>query len=174
MSADCEGSVEDVYGAFSEADYWRARLAVSPVDVATLVSMRVGGESADNGTIEVVTLQTMLSRNLPALVSQLHRGDLCVRREETWGPVTHGVATATIGGSILGAPVDLSGTAMLSRLEESRGARLNYRVTIHVRVPIIGGKLERIIGTQLAELVALEQRFTTHWITNNVDRQADS
>ena len=109
----------------------------------------------------------MLSQNLPALVSQLHRGDLCVRREETWGPVIAGTATATIGGSILNAPVNLSGAALLAPSAESRGARLNYRVTIQVRVPIIGGKLERIIGSQLAELVALEQRFTSQWIMNN-------
>jgi hypothetical protein len=167
MSADCKGTVEDVLRAFSEAEYWQARLAVSPVDVATLESMRVGGESGDDGTIEVATVQTMLSQNLPALVSQLHRGDLCVRREETWGPVIDGTATATIGGSILNAPVNLSGAALLAPSAESRGARLNYRVTIQVRVPIIGGKLERIIGSQLAELVALEQRFTSQWIMNN-------
>jgi hypothetical protein len=167
MSADCEGTVEDVLRAFSEAEYWQARLAVSPVDVATLESMRVGGVSGDDGTIEVATVQTMLSQNLPALVSQLHRGDLCVRREETWGPVIDGTATATIGGSILNAPVNLSGTALLAPNAESRGARLNYRVTIQVRVPIIGGKLERIIGSQLADLLALEQRFTSQWIMNN-------
>jgi hypothetical protein len=167
MTADCEGSVEEVYRAFSEAEYWRARLAVSPVDVATLESMRVGGASGDDGTIEVATVQTMLSQNLPALVSQLHRGDLRVRREEIWGPVIDGTAVAAIGGSILDAPVNLSGTAVLSPIPGSRGARLNYRVTIHVRVPIIGGKLERIIGSQLAELVAMEQRFTSQWILNN-------
>jgi len=167
MTADCEGSVEEVLRAFSEAEYWRARLAISPVDVATLESIRVGGESGTDGTVDVVTVQTMLSQNLPALVSQLHRGDLCVRREECWGPVINGTATATIGGSILGAPVNLSGTAVLSPLAESRGARLNYCVTIQVRVPILGGKLERIIGTQLADLVAMEQRFTSQWITNN-------
>jgi hypothetical protein len=37
-----------------------------------------------------------------------------------------------------------------------------------VRVPIIGGKLENIIGTRLAELIAAEQRFTTEWIAKTV------
>jgi hypothetical protein len=36
-----------------------------------------------------------------------------------------------------------------------------------VRAPIIGGKVENLIGTRLAELVSREQRFTTEWITNN-------
>jgi len=165
MSADCEGSVESVHRAFSTADYWLARLAVSPVDVATLEWLRVGGESASDGTVEVVTVQSMLSQNLPALVTQLHRGDLCVRRAERWGPVVDGAATAVIAGSIVDAPVSLSGTAVLSPIAGSGGARLTYRVSVHVRVPIIGGKIENIIGTQLIDLVTAEQRFTTTWVT---------
>jgi hypothetical protein len=166
MSADCEGSVETVHRAYSESDYWLARLAVSPVDIATLESLRVGGESGVEGTIEVVTLQSMLSQNLPALVTQLHRGDLCVRREERWSPVVDGTATAMITGSIVDAPVTLSGTAVLSPIAESGGARLTYRVSIHVRVPIIGGKVENIIGTQLIDLIKAEQRFTSTWVAN--------
>ncbi|MGO9511678.1 MAG: DUF2505 domain-containing protein [Mycobacterium sp.] len=165
MSADCGGSVETVHRAFSTADYWLARLAVSPVDVATLESLRVVGDSGTEGAIEVVTVQSMLSHNLPALVTQLHRGDLCVRREERWGPLVDGTATAVIAGSIADAPVNLSGTAVLSPIAGSGGARLTYRVSVHVRVPIIGGKLEKIIGTQLTDLVIAEQRFTTTWVT---------
>ena len=56
--------------------------------------MRVGGESGDDGTVEVVTLQVMHSHKLPAMVTQLHRGDLRIRREEIWGPVAGGAAMA--------------------------------------------------------------------------------
>ncbi len=165
MSADYGGSVEAVHRAFHEEEYWRARLAETPVDVATLESMRIGGESGDTGTIEVVTLQLVRSHNLPGLVTQLHRGDLCVRREEAWGPVNGGIATATIAGSIVDAPANLWGTAVLA--PTGSGSRMSLRLTVQVRVPIIGGKLERIIGTQLGQLVAIEQRFTTDWIMNN-------
>jgi hypothetical protein len=166
LSAEYEGSVDEVHRAYSEPEYWRARLADIPVDDARLESIRIGGESGDDGTIEVVTLQAVHSHNLPALVTQLHRGDLCIRREETWGPVTDGTATASIAGSILGTPVNVAGTAELSPIEKG-GARLTFRITIGVRVPIIGGKVENIIGTHLAELVSREQRFTTDWITSN-------
>ena len=167
LSADYDGSVEEVHRAFTDANYWRARLDGSGVDVATLESMRVGGESGDDDTVEVVTLQVIHSHNLPGMVTQLHRGDLCVRREETWGPVTDGTANGCVEGAILDAPVKLSGTAMLSPISESGGARLELRATVQVRVPIIGGKLERIIATQIVELVATEQRFTMEWLTNH-------
>jgi|SRR5208283_4550005 len=164
LSADYDGSVEEVHRAFTDVTYWRARLAESGVDVAMLESIRVGGETGDDDTVEVVTLQVIRSHNLPGMVTQLHSGDLCIRREETWGPVTGGAAKGSVAGSIVDAPVNLAATAMLSPIAEMGGARLKFRATVQVRVPIIGGKLENIIGTRLAELVAAEQRFTTQWI----------
>src|ERR1700742_4717323 len=167
MSVDYEASVADVHGAFLEEDYWRARLGDSGTDIAELESLRIGGKSGKDGTVDVVTMQAVHSHNLPALVTQLHRGDLCVRREEAWGPVVDGVATATISGCVVNAPVSLSGTALLGPIEESGGARLKFQATIHVRVPIIGGKLEKIIGGHLADLMVMEQRFTTTWIAGS-------
>ncbi len=38
-------------------------------------------------------------------------------------------------------------------------------VSVQVRVPIIGGKVERFIVAHLTDVVELEQRFTTAWIT---------
>lgn len=166
LSADYLDGVEELHRTFGDADYWRARLADIPVDQARLESIRVGGEAGDDGTIEVVTLQEVHSHNLPAMVTQLHRGDLYFRREESWGPVTEGMATASIKGSIVDTPVNVLGTAELSPIAHG-GARLTFRVTIHVRIPLIGGKVEKIIGTHLADLVTREQRFTTDWITKN-------
>jgi hypothetical protein len=167
ISADSEGSVEEVLQAYREEDYWLARLAGSGVDDAKLESLRVGGESGNDGTIEVVTLLVLRSDKLPGLITQVHRGDLRITRQENWGPVSDGVATATISGSIEGAPANVSGTAKLSPTAQSGGSRLDCRLTVQVRVPLIGGKLEDFIGAQLANLVAAEQRFTTAWITNN-------
>jgi hypothetical protein len=162
MSADYKGSVEEVHRAFSETDYWLARLADSGVDDAKLESMRVS-----DGGIEVVTLQVVRSHNLPGLITQLHRGDLCIRREEDWSPITDGTATASIVGSILDAPVDLSGIAVLSPIAGSGGARVEFQVSVQVRIPIVGGKLEKLVGGVLHSLVEEEQRFTTTWIANH-------
>jgi hypothetical protein len=167
LSADYENSVEEIHRAFLAEGYWKARLADIPVDEAKLESMRVGGESGNDGTVEVVTLQVVRSHNLHAIVTQLHRGDLHVRRKEKWGPITDGAATASIAGSIEGTPVNVSGTAELSPIAETDGARLEFRITVQVRVPLIGGKVERLIGTQLAELVSREQRLTAEWIADN-------
>jgi hypothetical protein len=36
-----------------------------------------------------------------------------------------------------------------------------------VNVPLVGGKIENFIGSQLMDLLIQEQRFTTVWITEN-------
>jgi len=167
ISAAYEGSVEAVLQAYSEEDYWLARLAASGVDDSKLETLRIGGESGNDGTIDVVTMQVIDSNKLPALITQIHRGDLSIRRQETWSPVSGGVAMATVTGSILDAPANVAGTAELSPTAKSAGSRLECRITVHVRVPLIGGKLENFVGARLADLVGAEQRFTTQWIANN-------
>ena len=125
--------------------------------------MQLGGPSGDDGSIDVVTTQVLRSDRMPAVVTQFHRGDLRIRREERWEPIVDGTATATVTGSILDAPATLTGTAVLEPRDEG-GARLKFRATVEVRVPLVGGKLENFIGSQLVELLIAEQRFTTMWI----------
>jgi hypothetical protein len=163
MSTDYGASVEQVLAAFSDEEYWLARLADSGADDATLDSMRSGGD----GSLAVITTQVLRRDRLPGVVNQFHRGDLCVRREESWTPMNNGQATATVVGSILDAPATLSGTAVLMPLPESGGARLKFRATVEVRIPLVGGKLENFIGGQLVELLIAEQRFTTIWIAES-------
>src|SRR5690348_14056731 len=113
MSTDYAESVEAVLRAFGDEQYWLARLADSGVDDATLDSMEVG-----DGVIDVVTTQVLRADRLPAIVTQFHRGDLRVRREERWEPIVDGSSAATITGSILDSPASLTGTAVLEPLDD--------------------------------------------------------
>ena len=158
MSTDYAESVEAVLRAFADEQYWLARLADSGADDSSLDSMEVG-----DGVIDVVTTQVLRADRMPAVVTQFHRGDLRIRREERWEPIVDGSATATVTGSILDSPASLTGTAVLEPLDDG-GARLKFRATVEVKIPLVGGKLENFIGNQLVELLIREQRFTTTWI----------
>jgi hypothetical protein len=158
MSTDYAESVEAVLHAFSQERYWLARLADSGADDTALDSMDV-----TDGVIDVITTQVLRADRMPAVVTQFHRGDLRIRREERWDPIVDGSATATVTGSILDSPASLSGTGVLEPLDRD-GARLKFRATVEVRIPLVGGKLESFIGSQLVELLIREQRFTTTWI----------
>src|SRR5580693_3799519 len=119
MSTDYAESVEAVLQAFSDEQYWLARLADSGADDTVLDSMDV----TDDGTIDVITTQVLRADRMPAVVTQFHRGDLRIRREERWEPIVDGSATATVTGSILDSPASLTGTAVLEPLDDG-GARL--------------------------------------------------
>jgi hypothetical protein len=162
MAADYGGSVEQVYRAFGDQTYWLARLADSGADDATLDAMEV----REDGSVHVVTTQVLRADRLPAVVTQFHRGDLSIKREEHWAPITDGEAHATVNGAIIGAPVTLSGTAVLAPANAG-GSRLEFKAAVEVRIPLVGGKIESFIGNQLVELLIAEQRFTTAWIREN-------
>lgn len=161
MAAEYGGSVEQVHRAFSDERYWLARLTDSGADDYSLDSMVVD----EHGGIDVVTTQTLRADRLPGVVTQFHRGDLSFVREETWSPVRDGKAGATVKGSIPGAPAGLTGTAALA--PAGPGSRLEFTVEVEVRVPLVGGKIENFIGSQLVDLLIAEQRFTTVWIAEN-------
>ena len=162
MAAEYDGSVEQVHQAFSDEQYWLARLADSGADDYSLDSMTVDGDG-----IEIVTTQRLRADRLPGVVTQFHRGDLGLVREETWSPIRDGQATATIKLTIIDAPATLSGTAVLAPAKSGGGSRLEFKATVQVNVPLVGGKIENFIGSQLIELLIAEQRFTTVWITEN-------
>jgi hypothetical protein len=161
LSANYRGTVEQVHTAFSEEQYWLARLADSGADIATLDSMTVGSD----GSIRVTTTQGVRRDRLPALVTQFHPGDLEIVRHESWSPISAAVAHGQVTGTVAGAPVSLAGTAVLEPTDS--GSRLEFTVTVEVHIPLVGGKLETFIGGKIAELVAAEQRFTTAWIAEH-------
>lgn len=152
------GSVEQVYAAFADERYWLARLADSGADTATLDSMTVGAD----GGVDVVTTQGIHRDKLPALAAQFHPGDLEMARHEKWHPVRDGRAHAQVTGKIVGAPAKLSGDAVLE--PAAGGSALRLTATVQVDIPLVGGKIENFIGTQLGELMTAEQQFTSTWL----------
>ena len=162
MATEYGGSVEQVHQAFRDELYWLARLADSGVDDYSLDSLTVDGQA-----ISVKTTQRLRADRLPAVVTQFHRGDVALVREEQWSPIRDGQAAATIQLAIIGAPARLSGDAVLVPASSGAGSRLDFHATVQVDVPLVGGKIETFIGSQLVDLLIAEQRFTTVWINEN-------
>ena len=121
LGTDYATSVERVHRALRDRRYWLARLAGSGADVTALDRMDVDAA----GGVDVITTQVVRKDRLPGLVSQFHRGDLVIRREETWTPVLDSHARAEVTGSITGAPVMLTGDAVLGPLNDL--SRLDFR-----------------------------------------------
>ena len=149
MAADYQGSVEEVHRAFTEAEYWLARLADFRRRRRRSWS-RCGSAASPARTAPSrwSPCRSVHSHNLPGLVTQLHRGDLCIRREESWGPVSDGSATAIDSGIDLGRSGECDGHCRA--VAQCRVGRLpagHASSPSRSRSPLIGGKMEKLIGS---------------------------
>jgi hypothetical protein len=49
------------------------------------------------------------------------------------------------------------------------GSQARFVVRVEVKIPLLGGKLEKSMGAGLAENIPALQRFTTTWIAEHHD-----
>lgn len=163
MVAEYQDDVEQVHRAFGQEEFWLAWLVQADVDDASLDSIRVGPD----GAIEVSSTQSVRHDQLPGIVAQLHKGQVQIMRRESWAPIANGEAEGTITGTVPGAPVSLSGTGVLIPNPDGQGARLKSQIIIEVRIPLVGGKVEKFLSNELTGMLAARTDFTNVWISEN-------
>lgn len=153
-------SVEQIHAAFGREDYWQARIAAGAADT-TLDSLMVDAD----GTVTVRTTQHLGRQLLPGLVAKFVSGDVKLVQSETWRPdgdrkVRGEVSVSASHG--LG-----SGDAETWLVPTDGGSQLRSTLRVEVKIPLVGGKLEKSIGAGLAEGIPEMLRFTTIWISAN-------
>jgi hypothetical protein len=161
VSTDTPASVKEIHSAFGDEQYWLARLAAYGGDTITLDSLIVD----DDGSVAVATTQDLRHDLLPGVLAKVFPGDLKVVRKETWRPIdgrrVHGDVSITASG----VPASGVGSAVLAPIAD--GSRLRFSGTLQVRIPLVGGKIEKYIAAQIAEEIPELQRFTTNWISEH-------
>ncbi|WP_422746640.1 DUF2505 domain-containing protein [Mycobacterium sp. WMMD1722] len=158
--ADSPTAVADIHGAFAREEYWAARLATGGPGT-TLNSLVVG----DDGAVAVRYTQQVGRQLLPAAVAGLVPGEVRMEYTESWSPVERGQADGRIDVTVSG---NLGSCRANTWLEPAgRGSRLRFEGTVKVRIPLVGGSLEKAIGAELAASVPSVMCFTTTWIADN-------
>jgi Protein of unknown function (DUF2505) len=160
VSLESPASVEQFHSTFSDEEYWLARLAAFGGST-TLDSLIVDSD----GAVTVTTTQNLRHDGLPGIVAKLYRGDLNILRNETWRPIGSRRVSGEISVAASGAPGSGRGEALLAPL--GNGSRLTFTATVEFKVPLVGGKIESYIASQLVEGIGEIQRFTTSWIAEH-------
>ena len=156
VEIDSSADVGHVFAAFGDDAYWQLRLATFSNGTATLDALDV---DADVVTV-AITLHLLRDR-LPKVVTQLRSGDLVMKRTERW----HGTDTSVRGditARIPGAPFSMTGDAVISPTDP--GSRLAYTAAFEVRIPMVGGRIEKYIADHAGDEVRAIHRFTGDWI----------
>lgn len=147
--------VAAVRAAFADEQYWKDRVTEVGGDNARLDSVTVHGDQVD---VELV--QAIAAELLPPAITAVRPGDLIIPRTESWTG-----DSATFTARVEGAPALVSGTITLSA--DGSGSVGQATGTIEVKVPLFGGKIEAAIAERLTELLASEEEFTNHWLTQH-------
>ncbi|OKH75516.1 hypothetical protein EB72_10080 [Mycobacterium sp. SWH-M1] len=159
VSAEARAAVPDVLAAFATREYWLARLAAYGGDSMTLDSLTV---ESDGGVV-VQTTQDLRQDMLPGQIGRMLPGNTSITRRETWRPggdaeEAHGEFEITARG----VPSSGSGTMVLQAIPT--GSRLRVCGTVEVRIPMMGGRIERYVAELIARDVPQMQQFTASWI----------
>ncbi|MDZ4232454.1 MAG: DUF2505 domain-containing protein [Dietzia sp.] len=154
---DSPARVEQIHWAFSEQGYWQARLAAAG-GFGRLDSLLVGPD----GDVTVMIVHDLHPDGLPGPVAKFFPRDWQVVQDETWRPVGGGLVLGEVGIATHGAPGRGHGTAVLAPAQN--GSRLKCTATVEFKVPLVGGKIESLIGRLLGPQFSMLQRFTADWI----------
>lgn len=138
----------------TDRHYLQAKLQAVGGPRAELVSWQ---QDADGVT--VVLHQAVPGDAMPSFLRALLPGDLTIRRTETW----HG-CRGNVEAVVDGAPGTISG---VMRLEpDPDGCLLDGQLTAEVPLPLVGGKVEKIVTDNIATLMETEYQFTLAWLRN--------
>jgi len=128
----------------------------------------IGGKNAalldhsrDGERVTFRMRQGVDASRLPGAIRSMLNGDLVVEREERWQPEGDAYA-GTSRVSITGVPGEIHGRQRIA----AAGAGSTYVVTAQVRVgiPLIGGKLEKVVAEQVEKLLAAEGEYADKWL----------
>ena len=154
-------SVEQIHAAFSREDYWLARIALGNAAATTLDSLIVDAD----GTVTVRVTQHLGRQLLPGPVAKFAPANLKLVHNETWKPAADGRVHGQV--NVTTSPGVGSGRSEGWLEPAGNGTQLRFAVRVEVKIPLVGGKLEKTLGAGLAQSIPAVQRFTTTWIAEN-------
>ncbi|MUL83977.1 DUF2505 domain-containing protein [Mycobacterium sp. CBMA247] len=160
FSLDSSSGVEQILAAFGERDYWLARLsAFSGIDTLERLSVD------PDGSVTAVIVKDVHRNGEPSPIARFFPQDWRVVQQEQWHPVGERRVSGEVSIVPNGAPGSAAGTALLTPTRN--GSRLKCTATVEFTVPLIGGRIENLMGRVLVQNITALQAFTTEWINTH-------
>ena len=128
------------------------------------VAREAGADTWDIDVTEVgdgirATVDTSQStQGLPSAAVKILGSSFDIAQEENWSSPTEG----TLGVTIPGKPGSVKGTVSLR--EDGAETVQTVDAEIKVSIPLIGGKVEKIIGSALGSVLKTQQSVGADWL----------
>lgn len=147
--------VDTVYSVLVDKAFLTARLRDIGGKGAALLD-----HSTSANTAAYKLRQGVPADKLPSAVKSLVGGDLVVEREERWqGHESAGRATIT------GVPAQITSRSRLTARGDA--AELVVSAEVKVGIPLIGGKIEKVVAEQVTKLLAAEAEYAEKWLAEH-------
>jgi uncharacterized protein DUF2505 len=149
-------SADVVYGTLVDESFLTARLRdIGGKGAALLDHSRDG----DRATFRM--RQGVDASRLPGAVRSILNGDLIVEREERWR-LEDGHHAGLSRVTITGVPGEIQARSRIAGRDS--GATLVITAQVQVNIPLIGGKLEKVVAEQVGKLLATEAEYAEKWL----------
>ena len=152
QSVSYPGTVDEVVAMYLTPAYLERRFGQFVVEGSSTVS--VEGE-------RVSFAGTVRPELIPAAAARFVKSDLRVTFTEEWATNEAG-ATSRTSVTVDGAPVSVEATSTLSTSDA--GSAREVSGNLSVRVPLLGGRIEKEAVTHLGRVVEREQALAAQWL----------
>ena len=152
QSMSYPGTVDEVVAMYLTPAYLERRFGQFVVEGSQTVS--VEGE-------RVSFAGTVRPELIPAAASRFVKSDLRIAFTEEWATNEAG-ATSRTSVTVDGAPVSVEATSTLS--PSDAGCTRDVSGNLSVRVPLLGGRIEKEAVAHLGRVVEREQALATQWL----------
>jgi Protein of unknown function (DUF2505) len=129
-----------------------------------MAAFDVSADVQEDGAHIIVRSSRKLPAQIPSAARKFVGESIQIDEVHTWShPETDGSRHGKVDATFGGAPMEVYGTIEL----HADGAGSVLRVVIHAKahVPIVGGKIENIVGEQFMRALRKEQQISPQWFT---------
>jgi hypothetical protein len=145
-------TVEQVFGMLSDQSFREAVCDYQRVTHRTVTVEETGG------TVHVTIDQGHATDRLPGFAQKIVGEHIVMVQKEAWTEGSHGQITVTVPGK----PGEMTGTATL--VPDAGGVTEKVDMTVTVRLPLIGGKVEGLIADMLGKALRAEHTVGREWL----------
>jgi len=121
--------------------------------------VRVDVDRAEDGSATATIDTAQPTTGMPSLATKFLGGELRIHQEEHWASPTRGTLLVEIPGQ----PGRVKGSVTL---EESGGVTVQtVDAEIKVSIPLLGGKIEKLIGSVLGHVLKIQAAKAGEWLS---------
>ncbi|WP_422742353.1 DUF2505 domain-containing protein [Mycobacterium sp. WMMD1722] len=157
-----DAPADEIHARFVSEEYWRA-LTEFYRDLNPRTEL-VHFAADEAGGADVALRQVLPREDLPPVARQAMPVDLVITRRQRFDPFDRETrrATGSFEAVMPRAPGRLGGDYDVA--DTPAGCRVRIRSTCKVSIPLIGGTLEDLILTNMAQMFDAERDFTAAWL----------